>query len=176
MVDETSPDLSEEERQDIAEVVGLGAVKYADLCQNRSSDYVFDWDKMISLNGNTATYLQYVYARNRSIFRRGEVDPATLSERPPAITLQHPAERALAMSLLRYPEAVAKAAGDFKPNHVTSYLFDLANEYNGFFRDCPVLKAETDALRASRLALCELTARVIQAGLALLGIGTIERM
>ena len=176
VVDEASPDLSQSERQAIAEVVGIGAVKYADLCQNRLSDYVFDWDKMITLNGNTATYLQYVYARNRSIFRKGEVDPAALASSNPSITVTHPCERALAMSLLRYPESLEQAARDYRPNILTNYLFELANSYNSFFRDCPVLKAPSESMRASRLALCELTARTIKHGLWLLGIQTVERM
>jgi arginyl-tRNA synthetase len=176
VVDENSPDIDPEERRKIAETVGVGAVKYADLCQNRVSDYVFDWDKMISLNGNTSTYLQYVYARNRSIFRKGQVDPGELTAHPPAIDLRHASERALGMELLRYPESVTQAALDFKPNLLTNYLFELANVYNSFFRDCPVLRAETAELRSSRLALCELTARTIKAGLALLGIGVVDRM
>lgn len=160
----------------VAESVGIGAVKYADLSQNRASDYVFDWDKMISLSGNTSTYLQYVYARNRSIFRRGNVDPATLSDNLPALSVAHPSERALAVQLVSFPESLAQAAADFKPNVLTSYLYELANRYNSFFRDCPVLKADSDALRASRLVLCELTARVIQHGLSLLGIRVLDRM
>lgn len=176
VVDAASPDLPAAERRHIAEVVGIGAVKYADLCQNRTSDYVFDWDKMISLDGNTAAYLQYVYARNRSIFRKGQIDPAIVSTAVADLTLSHPSERSLGVALVRYPEALAQSAADFKPNVLTSYLFDLANSYNDFFRDCPVLKAETDALRQSRLALCELTARTIRDGLDLLGIQTIERM
>jgi arginyl-tRNA synthetase len=176
VVEQASREVPEEERQAIAEAVGIGAVKYADLCQNRTSDYVFDWDKMISLDGNTAAYLQYVYARNRSIFRKGEVDAAQLVAQAPAIRLDHPSERTLAVDLLRYPESVAQAAADFKPNLVTNYLYELANHYNDFFRDCPVLKAEPAELRQSRLALCELTARTIRHGLSLLGIRTVERM
>jgi arginyl-tRNA synthetase len=175
VVDENSPDLSDEERAHVAEVVGLGAVKYADLSQNRISDYVFDWDKMISLQGNTATYLQYVYARNRSIFRKGDIDPGRLDFEHD-ISLAHPSERALALRLVQFGESVEQAARDYKPNLLTNYLFDLANAYNGFFRDCRVLQAETDDLRVSRLLLCELTARVIRQGLDLLGIGVVERM
>lgn len=166
--------LPREEWQRVAETVGIGAVKYADLSQNRASDYVFDWDKMISLQGNTATYLQYVYARNRSIFRRGKIDPDGLPSA--SLLLEHPSERALALALVGYPEALAQAAADFKPNVLTHYLFELANRYNSFFRDCPVLKAPSEAVRASRLLLCELTARTIRQGLSLLGIATVERM
>lgn len=176
VVDENSPDLSEDERRKIAEVVGPSAVKYADLSQNRQSDYVFDWDKMVSLRGNTSTYMQYAYARNRSIFRKGDIDPAQLRQKNPPVQLTHPAERTLALELLRYPETLEQAAADFKPNLLTEYLFTLANAYSGFFHDCPVLKAETPELRDSRLVLCELTARTIQHGLELLGIQTLERM
>lgn len=176
VVDENSGDLDEEERANVAEVVGLGAVKYADLSQNRMSDYVFDWDKMISLQGNTATYLQYVYARNRSIFRKGNVLPEELDPSRTEIILTHPSERALGLKLLQFGESVAQAAEDYKPNVVTNYLFELANAYNAFFRDCHVLKAETPELRDSRLILCELTARTIRRGLELLGIRTVERM
>ena len=176
VVDANSVDLPERERQQIAEVVGIGAVKYADLAQNRISDYIFDFDKMISLQGNTATYLQYVYARNRSIFRRGGLDPDALAQANPQILLKHPSERALALDLLRYAENLEQAAKDFKPNLLTTYLFELANRYNEFFRDCPVLKADSDALRDSRLALCEVTARTIRHGLSLLGIDVVERM
>ena len=176
VVDENSPDLSDAERAHVAEVVGLGAVKYADLSQNRMSDYVFDWDKMISLQGNTATYLQYVYARNRSIFRKGELSPESLDPTRTEIVLDHACERALGLKLLQFGEYVIQAAEDFKPNVVTNYLFELANAYNGFFRDCRVLKAETEALRDSRLILCELTARTIRRGLELLGISVVERM
>jgi arginyl-tRNA synthetase len=173
---EDVPELSKDERQKVAEAVGLGAVKYADLSQNRESDYVFDWDKMLAMDGNTATYMQYAYARCRSIFRKGEEDPDLYRKHPPAVYLQQPQERALALQLLRFDEALEAAAADYRPNAITSYLWDLAKTYSGFFQNCPVLKAETPALRTSRLLLCDLTARTIQQGLDLLGIRTIERM
>lgn len=176
VVDENSPELPEEERAHVAEMVGIGAVKYADLSQNRQSDYVFDLDKMISLQGNTATYLQYVYARNRSIFRKGEIEPSSLDPGQTEISLDHPSERALAIKLIQFGESVAMSAEDHRPNVITGYLFDLANAYNGFFRDCRVLKAETESLKRSRLILCELTARTIRQGLDLLGIKTVDRM
>ena len=171
--DERIPDA---ERNRIAEVVGLGAVKYADLSQNRISDYVYDEAKMIALQGDTAPYLQYAYARNRSIFRKGGVSPEGLSKNAPAAVLEHASERALALKLLQYPEALEAAAFDYRPNVLANYLYDLANVYGGFFRDCPVLKAPSEELRNSRLALCELTARTLRAGLGLLGIGVVERM
>lgn len=176
VVDENSPDLSDEERARVAEIVGLGAIKYADLAQNRLSDYVFDWDKMMALNGNTATYMQYAYARVCSIFRKGEVDIEALRERSPAIVLEHPAERALALLILRLSETLELAALELKPNILTDYLFSLANAFSGFFENCPVLRAEDESLRASRLAMCDLTARVLKFGLSLLGISTVERM
>ncbi len=176
VVDENSPDLSDAERRTVSEIVGLGAIKYADLSQNRLSDYVFDWDKMMALAGNTATYMQYAYARNRSIFRKGDITPEAIRRARPALLLSHPAERALGVQLLRLPEAVALAGVDLKPNIITDYLFALANFYSAFFENCPVLKADSDALRASRLALCDLTARTLQLGLGLLGIQVVERM
>jgi arginyl-tRNA synthetase len=173
---EEVPELSEPERAQIAGVVGTGAVKYADLSQNRTSDYVFSWDKMLATEGNTATYMQYAYVRNRGIFRKGEVDVRPLREAPPLPAWEKPEERALAVQLLRFGDALDAAAAEYKPNLVTAYLWDLAKAYSGFFTNCPVLKAPTPELRQSRLLLCDLTARVIQKGLDLLGIRTVERM
>ena len=176
VVDENSPELDEAERAQVAEIVGMGALKYADLSQNRLSDYVFDWDKMLALNGNTATYIQYAYARIRSIFRKGELAPETFRTTGVSIALDHPAERALGLQILRWPEAVALAGSELKPNILTDYLFTLANAFSAFFENCPVLKAESEATKLSRLALADLTARVLKNGLGLLGINTVERM
>jgi arginyl-tRNA synthetase len=176
VVDENSPDLDPSERQRVSEVVGLGAIKYADLCQNRISDYVFDWQKMMATNGNSATYLQYAYARIQSIFRKGGVTAAQVRNQRPAIALAHPAERGIGVRLLRLPEVLELAATDFKPNVLTDYLFDLANGFSTFFEECPVLKAESAERRDSRLALCDLTARTLKFGLGLLGIDVVERM
>ncbi len=170
------PELSPEQRAQIAETVGIAALKYADLSQNRESDYVFSYDKMLAMNGNTATYMQYAYARVRSIFARGNVDVEALRASKPQIHLDTPAERALALELLRFGEAVDFCLKDYRPNQLTSYLFDLANCYSAFFENCPVLKAETPELRQSRLILCDLTARTIQKGLELLGIDVVEKM
>jgi arginyl-tRNA synthetase len=168
--------LSDSEIHEIAERVGLAAVKYADLSQNRTSDYTFDWDKMLAMDGNTAAYMQYAYARIRSIFRKGDVDETRFRTAPPPVLLEKPQERALAVQLLRFEDALRTAGAEYKPNAITSYLWDLAKSYSGFFENCPVLKADTPGLRDSRLLLCDLTARVIQKGLELLGIRTVERM
>ncbi len=176
VVDETSPDLSPGVRQTIAEVVGIGAIKYADLSQNRLSDYVFDWDKMLAMNGNTGAYLQYAYARIQSIFRKGGEAPGDVRGRQPTIVLSHPAERALGVQVLRLPETLELAAAELKPNILTDYLFDLANKFSTFFEECPVLKAESPERRASRLALSDLTARTLKSGLHWLGIEVIDRM
>ena len=176
VVDENSPELDQGERERVAEVVGLGAIKYADLCQNRISDYVFDWQKMLAMNGNTATYLQYAYARIKSIFRKGGFAPEAIRRQQPKIDLSHPAERALGVRLLRLPEVLELADSEHKPNVLTDYLFDLANAFSAFFEGCPVLKAESVERRDSRLALCDLTATTLKTGLGLLGIDIVERM
>jgi arginyl-tRNA synthetase len=168
--------LAADERREIAEVVGIGALKYADLSQNRTSDYTFSYDKMLLMNGNTATYMQYSYARVRSIFAKGGFDPAQVRSRGTNIVLAHPAERALGLQLLRLPEALAQVEAEYMPHYLTGYLFDLAKCYSTFFENCPVLRAESDAQRDSRLLLCDLTARTIKLGLDLLGIQVVERM
>ena len=173
---EEVPALSAEERTQVEEAVGLGAVKYADLCQNRTTDYIFSWPKMLAMNGNTATYMQYAYARNRSIFRKGGEDESRFRSAPPLPSLNTPHERSLAITLLRLEETLIAAAAEYQPSTLTAFLWDLAKTYSGFFQNCPVLKAETPALRESRLLLCDLTARVIQSCLDLLGIKTVERM
>ena len=170
------PLLNESERKQVAERIGVGAIKYADLSHNRTSDYVFSYDKMLAMTGNTAAYMQYSYARVRSIYDKGGVDAHELRQTNEPILLSTPAERALALSLLQFAEAIDRVAADLRPNHLTAYLFELASKYSDFFENCPVLRAESDELRISRLKLCDLTARTIQAGLALLGIDVVERM
>jgi arginyl-tRNA synthetase len=177
--DETKPggaELPPDQRACVAETVGIGALKYADLSQNRSSDYEFDYDKMLAMSGNTATYMQYAYARVRNIFAKGEVDIEQLRGSGAAITLGAAAERGLGLELLRFGDALSIAMSDYRPNQITSYLFDLANSFSTFYEKCPVLKAETPAIRASRLLLSDLTARTIGKGLELLGIGVEEKM
>lgn len=168
--------MSESDRRDVARKVGLGALKYADLSQNRDSDYVFSYEKMLAMNGNTATYMQYAYARVRSIFGKGEIDIDSFRLSKPEIVFTQPQERALAIELIRFSEALDAAVVDYRPNLLTSYLFDLAARYSQFFESCPVLKAESQQAKTTRLALCDLTARIIQKGLELLGIETVERM
>jgi arginyl-tRNA synthetase len=170
------PDLTYEVKAEIASAVGVGAMKYADLSQNRTSNYVFSYDKMLATEGNTGTYMQYAYARCRAIFRKGQVDEDRFRTDPPAVAITHPAERALVLQLLRFEDALLTAAAELMPHHVTGYLWDLAKAFSGFFENCPVLTAETQALRDSRLLLVDLTGRVIRQGLDLLGIRTVERM
>ncbi len=177
--DDAKPDgaeLSPDQRACVAETVGIGALKYADLSQNRTSDYEFDYEKMLAMNGNTATYMQYAYARVRNIFAKGDIDIEQLRASGAAILLGTPAERALALELLRFGDALSLVLADYRPNQLTAYLFDLANSFSKFYEKCPVLKAETPGLRDSRLLLSDLTARTIRQGLELLGIGVEEKM
>jgi len=169
-------ELSPEQRQEVAETVGHGAIKYADLSHNRTSDYVFSYDKMMGLEGNTATYIQYSYARVKSILRRGEVDIAGLRASFDEISLEHPAERALALAIVQLGEVLEQVLEDYRPNLLTNYLFELAKRFSSFFEACPVLKADTEGLKQSRLLLCDLTSRTIAQGLELLGIGVVEMM
>jgi arginyl-tRNA synthetase len=170
------PELTDVVKNDIAEAIGVGAMKYADLSGNRTSDYIFSYDKMLATDGNTATYMQYAYARCRAIFRKGGVDDARFRTDPPAVKITEPAERTLALQLLRFEEALRTAAAEYTPHDITSYLWDLAKSFSGFFENCPVLTADTPELRESRLVLVDLTGRVIRQALDLLGIRTVERM
>jgi arginyl-tRNA synthetase len=168
--------FSEKELRETARRIGIGAIIYADLSQNRESDYVFSYDKMLAMTGNTATYMQYAFARVRSIFSKGNIDVTEIRSRTDALTLTEPAERALALELLKFGEAVEFALRDYRPNVLTVYLFELANRYSTFFEQCQVLKAENEQVRTNRLLLCDLTARTLQKGLELLGIETVDRM
>jgi len=173
------PLLSEEERRQVAERIGIGAIKYADLAHNRTSDYVFSYDKMLAMTGNTAAYMQYSYARVKSIFGKAQAECGVGRAELGAATtilLGTPQERALAIALMQFAEALDRVVSDYRPNHLTAYLFELASRYSDFFEHCPVLKAESNELRMSRLKLCDLTARTLERGLNLLGIEVVERM
>ena len=171
VVSEKNPDLPDTERREIARVVGLGALKYADLSNNRQSDYIFDWDKMLALQGNTAPYLQYAYTRVRSIFRKVDAPDFTKVE----LQLKVPEELALAKHLMNFGQTLEMVAQDYRPNFLCNYLFELAGHFSRFYEACPVLKAKA-AERDSRLALCELSARVLSSGLDALGIEVTEVM
>jgi arginyl-tRNA synthetase len=173
-VSEKSAELPEAQRREIARVVGIGAVKYADLLPNRQSDYIFSWDKMLALQGNTAPYLLYAYARIKSIFRKSET--SNIEHRTSNIQLAAPEELALAKHLLNFGITLEAVAEEYRPNYLCNYLFELAVHFSRFFENCPVLKADDAATRGSRLALCELTARVLKQGLETLGIETVEQM
>ena len=170
-VTEKNPGLSNAERLEIGRVVGLGALKYADLSNNRQSDYVFDWDKMLALQGNTAPYLQYAYTRVRSIFRKAEVP----DWKKATIHLENKDEFSLAMHLINFGHTLEMVIEDHRPNFLCNYLFELAGQFGRFYEACPVLKAE-EGQRESRLVLCELTARVLREGLDALGIEVTEVM
>ncbi len=163
-----------EERQRIAEAVGIGAIKYADLSQNRTTDYVFSFDKMLELKGNTAAYMQYAVARVEGIFARGGIDREAV-RREAAVTFTDPRERALALELVRFGETLEDVEADDRPNLLTSWLFDVAGAYSTFYDALSVLRAEGEE-RTTRLALCDLTGRSLRAGLELLGIQVPERM
>lgn len=170
-----NPELPEARRRQIAQVVGIGALKYADLSQNPTSDYVFDWDKLLSLDGNTAPYLQYAYVRVQSIFRKGQIDLEELRSAPGPIHLDHQSELALAKHVLRLPEVVSQAQATYKPNVLCNYLYELAGRFTSFYGACPVLNSDQPT-RTGRLLLCDLTARTLKLGLGLLGIDTISQM
>ena len=171
VIEEKNPDLDDSEKDTIAKIIGIGAVKYADLSQYRMTDYVFSFDRMLSLQGNTAPYLQNAYVRIRSIMRRmGEKFSP-----PAAVRLTEPAEIQLAKKVCQFAEAVPQVLNDFRPNILANYLFELANSFHTFYEACPVLRAEEPS-RSSRLALANLTGRVLQRGLKLLGIDVPEKM
>jgi arginyl-tRNA synthetase len=171
IIEEKNPDLSEDEKIDIAQKIGIGAVKYADLSQYRMTDYVFSWDKMLSLQGNTAPYLQNAYVRIRSIFRKAGESAPKIDK----LALAASAEINLAKRLCQFAEVVPQVLNDFRPNILANYLFEVANSFHTFYEACPVLKSEEPA-RSARLAVCDLTARVLKHGLDLLGIKVPEKM
>jgi arginyl-tRNA synthetase len=171
IIEEKNPDLSEAEKIDITQKIGIGAVKYADLSQYRMTDYVFSWDRMLSLQGNTAPYLQNAYVRIRSIFRKAG-EPAPKIDK---LMLRDPSEINLAKRLCQFAEIVPQVLNDFRPNILANYLFELANSFHTFYEACPVLKSD-EPVRSSRLALCDLSGRVLRCGLDLLGIKVPEKM
>src|SRR5262249_50355204 len=163
------------QREQIAEAVGIGALKYGDLSVARESSYTFDYDRMLALTGNTGPYLQYATARIRAIFRRAGLDPAGAAGAG-LVEVTAEAERALALTLLGFGRAVQQSAQTAEPHHLAGFLFDVASTFTTFYEECPVLQAEDQGVRDSRLALCALALRVLVTGLGLLGIPVPERM
>jgi arginyl-tRNA synthetase len=172
-VAEKNPNLSAEDRAEVARMIGIGAVKYSDLSTDRVKDYMFDWDRMLAFDGNTAPYLQYAHARICSIFRRADIDRASVRNSP--IVPEAPQEHALALRLLAYPSAIDATLQSFSPHKLSTYVYELASDFTSFYEHCPVIKAD-ERTRSSRLALADLTARVLAHGLDLLGIEAPEQM
>src|SRR5690606_8018387 len=175
IVTEKNPDLPEAERHDIARAVGIGAVQYADLSQNRSSNYVFSWDKMLALEGNTAPYLLYAVARIHSIFRRAGVTPGDPASEAAATAPETPTELQVARKLVKFPDALRLATETLRPHMLCLYLYELAGDYSAFNNADKVL-VDDPAVRARRLLLCARTLLVLETGLRLLGLRTLERM
>ena len=172
-VREKNPSLSPDEQAEVARMIGIGAVKYADLSTDRVKDYIFDWDRMLSFDGNTAPYLQYAHARICSIFRRANIDRASLDSSQ--LQVSEPQEKALALVLLQFDSAVWDALEKASPHRLCTYLYEVATTFTGFYENCPVLKSD-EPVRTARLVLCDATARVLRVGLGLLGIETPETM
>lgn len=169
-----SGELTAEEKAEVARKVGIGAVKYADLSKTRTLDYIFNWDQMLSFEGNTGPYLQYAYTRIRSIFRKADINPATL---PGGLTLEEPQEKALALKLMQFGETVEQVAQDAMPHILCTYLYDLASLFMTFYEACPILKDDVDpSTRDSRLLLSHQVAQTLRSGLDLLGIEVMEKM
>lgn len=174
LINEKNTNLSDEEKTAVIEAVGIGSVKYADLSKNRTTDYVFDWDNMLSFEGNTAPYMQYAYTRIRSIFNKANMNPTALAEAK--IQLSDEKERALAIKLLQFEEAVQTVGKEGTPHVLCAYLYELAGVFSSFYEHCPILNAEDENVKLSRLKLASLTEKTLKQGLALLGIKTIEKM
>ncbi|ERK17965.1 MAG: arginine--tRNA ligase [Pantoea sp.] len=173
LVSEKNPEMSADELQALAEVVGIGAVKYADLSKSRTTDYIFDWDNMLAFEGNTAPYMQYAYTRVLSVFRKAGIDADSLQGN---IILSEEREAQLATRLLQFEEVITLVARDGTPHVMCAYLYDLAGLFSGFYEHCPILAAEDEQVRNSRLQLAALTAKTLKQGLDTLGIKTVERM
>lgn len=174
LVAEKNPDMPADELEKLANVVGIGAVKYADLSKNRTTDYIFDWDNMLAFEGNTAPYMQYAYTRVLSVFRKANIDESVLANATVNITEDREAQ--LAARLLQFEETLTVVARDGTPHVMCAYLYDLAGLFSGFYEHCPILSAESEAVRNSRLKLAQLTAKTLKLGLDTLGIETVERM
>ena len=174
LINEKNTNLSDDEKTAVIEAVGIGSVKYADLSKNRTTDYVFDWDNMLSFEGNTAPYMQYAYTRIRSIFNKADVNPTALAEAK--IQLSDEKERALAIKLLQFEEAVQTVGKEGTPHVLCAYLYELAGVFSSFYEHCPILNADDENVKLSRLKLASLTEKTLKQGLALLGIKTIEKM
>ena len=172
IVEEKSGELPQEEREEIARLIGIGAVKYSELSQHRMTDYIFDWDTMLALKGNTAPYLINAYVRTRSIFRKLEGTEVSFDE---PVEINDPGERALVSKLAQFAEIVPEVLNDFRPNALAQYLYEVASQYHKFWEACPVLASE-GITRQTRISLCELTSRVLKTGLGLMGISVPERM
>ncbi|MCF6687568.1 arginine--tRNA ligase [Raoultella terrigena] len=174
LVAEKNPDMPADELEKLANAVGIGAVKYADLSKNRTTDYIFDWDNMLAFEGNTAPYMQYAYTRVLSVFRKAEIDENALAAAPVIITEDREAQ--LAARLLQFEETLTVVAREGTPHVMCAYLYDLAGLFSGFYEHCPILSAESEQTRNSRLKLAQLTAKTLKTGLDTLGIETVERM
>ncbi|HFD2829081.1 arginine--tRNA ligase [Klebsiella quasipneumoniae subsp. similipneumoniae] len=174
LVAEKNPEMSADELENLAKVVGIGAVKYADLSKNRTTDYVFDWDNMLAFEGNTAPYMQYAYTRVLSVFRKAGIDENALTDAP--VVIAEDREAQLAARLLQFEETLSVVAREGTPHVMCAYLYDLAGLFSGFYEHCPILNAESEATRNSRLKLALLTAKTLKLGLDTLGIETVERM
>jgi len=174
LVAEKNPDMPAEELEKLANAVGIGAVKYADLSKNRTTDYIFDWDNMLAFEGNTAPYMQYAYTRVLSVFRKADIDESALANAPVVITEDREAQ--LAARLLQFEETLTVVAREGTPHVMCSYLYDLAGLFSGFYEHCPILSADNEEARNSRLKLAQLTAKTLKLGLDTLGIETVERM
>ncbi|MCG6218629.1 arginine--tRNA ligase [Vibrio furnissii] len=173
LIESKNPDLGADEKADIATTVAMAAVKYADLSKHRTTDYVFDWDNMLAFEGNTAPYMQYAYTRVASIFAKAGVSPDNLTG---DIKITEEKEKALIAKLLQFEEAVQSVSREGQPHILCSYLFELAGQFSSFYEACPILIAEDESVKQSRLKLAALTAKTIKQGLSLLGIKTLERM
>ncbi|ELA3606398.1 arginine--tRNA ligase [Klebsiella variicola] len=174
LVAEKNPDMSADELENLAKVVGIGAVKYADLSKNRTTDYVFDWDNMLAFEGNTAPYMQYAYTRVLSVFRKASIDENAMNDAP--VVIAEDREAQLAARLLQFEETLSVVAREGTPHVMCAYLYDLAGLFSGFYEHCPILSAESEETRNSRLKLALLTAKTLKLGLDTLGIETVERM